>query len=124
MWKKLAKKLLENKVDANNPVLNMILYCTNFEKEHEESIENGIKDQETAEKALTKKTNGERLEPSEAQAIHRIKKTSRMFLIIIMKVWLTPSLLEKDKEQMDEISIGEVGQYLQNYKYSFFLFFF
>lgn len=59
----------------------MILYCTNFEKEHEESIENGIKDQETAEKALTKKTNGERLEPPiqpsagrEAQAIHRIKK--------------------------------------------------
>lgn len=66
--------MLENKVDANNPVLNMILYCTNFEKEHEESIESGIKDQETAEKALTKKTNGERLEPSEAQAIHRIKK--------------------------------------------------
>ena len=74
MWKKLAKKLLENKVDANNPVLNMILYCTNFEKEHEESIENGIKDQETAEKALTKKTNGERLEPWQAQAINIIKK--------------------------------------------------
>lgn len=36
---------------------------------------------------------------------------------------MTPSLLEKDKEQMDEICIGEVGQYLQNYKYSFFLFF-
>lgn len=66
--------MLENKVDANNPVLNMILYYTNFEKEHEESIKNGIKDQETAEKALTKKTDGERLEPSEAQAIHRIKK--------------------------------------------------
>jgi hypothetical protein len=45
MWKILTKKLTENKVDANNPLLNMILYCTNFEKEHEESIENGIKDQ-------------------------------------------------------------------------------
>ena len=66
--------MIQNKVDANNPFLNLIIYCTDFKKQHEESLENAIKDQQTAEKALTKKTNGERLEPSEAQAIHSIKK--------------------------------------------------
>ena len=58
MWKILARKLIENKTDANNPFLNFIIYCTNFEKQHEESLENGIKDQSTAIKALTKKQMG------------------------------------------------------------------
>lgn len=106
--------MLENKVDANNPLLNLILYCTNFEKEHEESIENGIKDQKTAEKAVTKKTNGERLEPYEAQAIHRIKKNFSDVFDSNNEGLIEPT--GEDKEQMDAISIEEVGQYLQNYK--------
>jgi hypothetical protein len=106
---------MENKVDANNPLLNIILYCANFEKEHQESIENGIKDQKTAEKVVTKKTNGERLEPFEAQAIHRIKKNFADVFDSNNQGLIEPT--EEDKQQMDAISIEEVGQYLQNYKY-------
>lgn len=99
--------MIQKKVDANSPFLNLIIYCTDFEKQHEESLENAIKDQQTAEKALTKKTIGERLEPSEAQAIHRIKKNYSDVFDNNNEGLVEPT--EEDKEQMDEISIDEVG---------------